>query len=185
MHPRLAEHLAHIAEHTYAGLEPPVDTDAQLATDAAALGMTTDDLRWWRTNWNNTDEWRTHAAEMLVADIISAVEQPGPRHWSRSRTWRRIVHHLSLAGIIAGSCYSTDWAGSRTHMIRLTGTRYSTGRRAWPSHVLYWPRRKWGCVLRRRHWPTDDVVAFEYCSRCIPCHECGLPAPLEHRCGAR
>lgn len=39
-------------------------------------------------------------------------------------------------------------------------------------YVLGWPTWKWGCLLKKRHWP-GGYVGFDCCTKCLPCPECG------------
>lgn len=185
-HPKLAAQIRHEVEHYLHGLIPPVETDEDLAAEAAAIDVDVETLREWRKEyqwWGTDDEWRHGMVDMLTGTILRDIAEPGPHNWRRWKITRRVVHHLSLLGVIAGSGYAFDWSGTKTYGIKLTGTRYRhSGNRAWPSYVLYWPTRKWRCLLVYRHWPNDDLIAFGMCSKCCPCPECHQSVPLHHAC---
>lgn len=186
-HPKLEQRIRYIVESTIAGTSPRPEDPDELAELAASIDIDVETLIDWRNDyqwWTTEDEWRSGTTDAVVKEIARAMSEPGPRHWSRWRAWRRIVHHLSMLGVVSGSMWVSDWSGTRVEVLSWTGRRSKyTGRRSTPSSVLYWPTRKWGCVLRRRHWPNDDHVSFGLCSKCLPCPDCGAAVPLEHECG--
>lgn len=187
-HPGLNKQIRHIVTATIEGATPAPDDLDELARSAAEIDVDVDTLREWRAEyqwWTTEEEWRRGTIDGLVGQIERAMNEPGPRHWSRWRSWRWLVSQLYAIGIVAGSCTSFDWSGSRTTVVCWTGQRSRhTGKRYAPNYVLWWPTHKWGCVLRRHHWPTNDRIAFEFCSKCIPCPDCKTAAPLNHDCVA-
>lgn len=82
------------------------------------------------------------------------------RHWAVTH---KTLHWLVLAGVTRGGWFTHDThcRGCVDHL-RLGGSSY----------VLGWPKWKWRCLLKGRHWPGVLVFA-DMCGKCAPCPGCG------------
>ncbi len=103
----------------------------------------------------------------------------GRWHWRRWRLTHWLLSRAYVLGLIAGSGLSTH-----CHFDLLDCT--CPGHPGWgwvADHVLIHPRKgrpyllgwetwKWGCLLRRRHWPSDPID-LGMCGRCAPWPCCG------------
>lgn len=94
------------------------------------------------------------------------------RHTGRIARW--LAGRAYALGVISGSSMRYDSS---------TGCKGCTkvfwrGRR---SYVLGWPLVNWRCSLAFHHWPTQDKIAFGFCTKCLPCGDCGS-AEAWHRC---
>jgi hypothetical protein len=83
--------------------------------------------------------------------------------WRRWRITHKVVSRLTRLGVLTGPgfTYSTHCRGC------LHGFEWGPG-----YYLLGWPRWKWRCLLRARHWPGEEVLS-EVCGKCAPCPECG------------
>lgn len=107
-----------------------------------------------------------------VCQIEAAMaEHAGCRH-SHHRAWRRWYLTRKLAAWLYASGLtsnggSSSWGGGCNWCV--TMPRWTRMRRV---YVLWWELDKWRCLLRFRHWPADPIFAG-FCSKCLPCPECG------------
>jgi hypothetical protein len=85
--------------------------------------------------------------------------------WRRSHITYRIYSWMYALGII--SSHLISWGGP-DHRGCVDGAHWR-GKRP---YLLGWPRWKWNCLLRERHWP-GRFVGLESCSKCLPCPDCG------------
>ena len=185
-HPKRDEHIAWLIANTINRLDPPAEDPTEEITTANELEITVETLREWRAyyqSWSTVGEWREQEANALTNEILLAIKTPGQRNWRRWNLSRWVSSQLYASGIACGGSYGSDWSGVHTGRIIFSGTKNKhNGKRRAPVYVLWWPLRKWRCVFVQRDWPTNDIIAFNLCSKCIPCHECGKPAPLDHEC---
>lgn len=189
---RILAQAQHLAAQAFRGWDPHVDTDDDLAPDVAELnalfGCDPDDEEAWTVEQLRAarepytyppDERRATEPAALAAEIVRLVTTTRPR-WRRSRATRWTLSQLYRLGIVTG--YGVTYNGPLPGVV--SGVRF-TGRRC---YVLGVQTDAWGCLLRRRHWPSPHKVGLGLCAKCAPCPECGEPAPLEHACqggGAR
>lgn len=107
----------------------------------------------------------------------------GRRHWRRWRLTRWLFGRLYWLGI-------TAWGGSIGNHCQLfvpypdpcrghpPGWGWVAHGPGWRSlirpryYVLGWEAWKWGCLLRRRHWPAEHI-GLGMCGRCAPWPCCG------------
>lgn len=89
--------------------------------------------------------------------------------------WRRLAHHLHLAGLARGVSYSSD------------GTTRVIGFGRPGGYVLWLPTWWWRCQrcqgfrLRGRHRPLEPFILWT-CAACLSCAECGAPYDCEPTC---
>lgn len=88
---------------------------------------------------------------------------------------RRLLGWAYQLGVISG--YGIQYGTAArckgcVHAVRFKGRR---------PYVLGLLTEEWRCLLRFRHWPTGDKIAFGYCSKCLPCADCGSTKAW-HRC---
>lgn len=92
---------------------------------------------------------------------------------SHHRTWRRwkISHRIAtwlytsgLAVSGGGTSYGNGCNGCMTSLPRF--------RRGERPYVLFVKWETWRCILKGHHTPGDPI-AFGYCSKCLPCPDCG------------
>jgi hypothetical protein len=77
--------------------------------------------------------------------------------------YRWLSHHAYSLGLCSAG--SESWDDDGHH-----GRIHWRGKRC---YFLYWPRRKWRCVLKFHHWPTPWVIGFGLCGKCCPWPCCG------------
>lgn len=100
------------------------------------------------------------------------------RHWGWRRT--RLAHWAALKAYslgIAGGGGAEYSGGEYGHhgciiMPRWRGKRH---------YILGWPRWKWSCLLKQRHWP-GEFVGLDSCSKCLPCPDCGATVGCHYGC---
>jgi hypothetical protein len=89
--------------------------------------------------------------------------------WRRWKLTRSAAYRLTLLGVSPGAWIIHDgycrgcFSGFSP---RLSG------------YLLGWPRWKWSCLFRGRHWPGVQIIAG-VCGKCAPCPACGSVV-LEH-----
>lgn len=185
-HPKATEHIRWNIERIINDLHPPADDPAELAATAAEIEISVETLMSWRDDyksWDTVEEWREQIVDSLTADVIRAANTPGPRNWRRWKLTRWMATQAYVTGISCGGGVQYDWSGNIATKTIFTGTKRKwDGKRHRPSYVLWWPVRKWRCLLVHHHWPSNELIAFNLCRKCLPCPECHQAAPLEHDC---
>lgn len=107
-----------------------------------------------------------------VCQIEAAIaEHAGCQH-SRHRAWRRWWATRRLAGWLYASGLtssggSASWGGGCNWCVTMPS--WNRNRR---SYVLWVSTDHWRCLLKHHHWPADHI-AFGFCSKCLPCPDCG------------
>jgi hypothetical protein len=109
-------------------------------------------------------------------DALQAAHAPcehshhGP--WRSWKVTRRVVRWLQTLGVVDGGWITHDaHCNGCVSRLRLFKSTY----------VLGWPKWKWRCLLRERHWP-GVLVFSDLCGKCLPCPGCSS-VTLEHRPG--
>lgn len=107
-------------------------------------------------------------------DRHSKCEHSRHRAWRRWRITRWVARWAYALGIISGSATSYGGGGCHGCLSRVCwrGSR---------PYILGWPRWKWSCVLRGRHWP-GEFVGLESCTKCLPCPDCGATTGCIYFC---
>lgn len=95
-------------------------------------------------------------------------EHEGCEHASHGR-WRRsrAVHRFLSWGYGMGfvGSYGSSYGGGCRGCV--AGVRWGRS-----SYLAGWPRWKWRCLLKARHWPGEEVLDG-MCGKCCPCPDCG------------
>jgi hypothetical protein len=98
----------------------------------------------------------------------------GRRHWRRWRLTHWLLQQSYGLGLIAGSSLDThchwDCPGHPSSWGWVAGDIWIL--RWHRPYVLGWPSWKWGCLIRRRHLPGQEI-GFGRCGRCLPWECCG------------
>lgn len=86
--------------------------------------------------------------------------------WRRWKLTKRLASWAYQLGLLAGygATYDAHCDGCLDGFI----WKPKHGR----PYTLGWPTWKWGCLLKKRHWP-GGYVGFDCCTKCLPCPECG------------
>lgn len=107
---------------------------------------------------------RCQAAE--ADEAHRGCEHARHRAWRRWRVTGRLAGFLYLSGITSGGG-SWRMGGGCDGCRTLPG--FNRNRRV---YVLWVKRDTWRCLLRGRHTPGDPV-GLGFCSKCVPCPDCG------------
>lgn len=84
----------------------------------------------------------------------------------------RLASRLYALGVASGDTWGLQ-GDTQTVQVHWRGKR---------PYILGWPRPKWRCLLRYRHWPTSHMIFAGFCGKCCPWPCCGA-ITLDHADG--
>ena len=115
------------------------------------------------------------------------MRRPKVNERCRYDTWVRRTRLLSwMLGTLyeIGLVHGFGWhsGGGRMHICGhpFTGVRWGIPGKG--PYLLWWPRQKWECLVKRHHWPywpEGRPVFMGLCGKCARCSECGS---IEQEC---
>lgn len=136
--------------------------------------------RHWPTYTVADDDFYPACCLHCAYDVL-ARSHDGCEH-AHHRVWRR----WKITGRVAGWLYTTGLtaAGGSWRMGGgcpgcYTMPKWNRNRRP---YILGVSRETWHCLLRRRHRPTITPYGG-FCTKCLPCADCGSTDPDHYGCG--
>jgi hypothetical protein len=126
--------------------------------------------------WTPERDYEPPCMYCAYSDATRAHEGSEHSHHGRWRRWKatgKVSLWMYSMGITAGG--GTRWGAGCDGCVTSFHFR---GKRI---YVLGIRASSWGCLLRQHHLPSADKIAFGFCSKCLPCADCGPPEPF-HRC---
>lgn len=117
----------------------------------------------------DSDYYETECDQCAYASLYDAHAGCAHSHHRRWRRWRitgKLATFLYVTGITSSGA---SWRMGGGCQGCYTMPKWNRNPRV---YVLWVSRDTWRCLLKGHHRPGDPI-GFGYCSKCLPCPECG------------